>query len=109
MYISEYGIFPLFLLSSILGIIIVVTCSKHIMGGAILQEFGKMSIAVYVWNFLIIGCSNVLLIQISKILGVDINNFKAPLIFLISMVALYCISKYSLKKYPMLYGQKKQQ
>ena len=107
MYRSEYGIFPLFLLSSTIGIIIVIACSKRIMGGAILQEFGRMSIAVYVWNFLITGCSNVLLLKMSKMMGVDINNFMAPLVFFISIVVLYFISKYSLKLCPMLYGQKK--
>lgn len=109
MYVSEYGIFPLFMLSSIIGIIIVMTCSKHIMGGAILQEFGQMTIAVYVWNFLVIGCVKALILRLSRSLNIDLNNYEASLVFLISIVVLYFISRYSLKKCPMLYGQKKQQ
>ncbi len=108
MYLSEYGIFPLFVFSSIIGIIIVITCSKQIMGGAILKEFGRMSIALYVWNFLVIGCVKILLIILTKELDIKINNIcLVTLIFLFSLIILYCISKYSLRYFPMLYGQKK--
>ncbi len=107
MYISEYGIFPLFLLSSIIGITIVMMCSKHIMGG-FFHEFGKISIAVYVWNFLVIGCVNAFLLKVSKIIDVDINNYRAALNFFFSIIILYSVSKYSLRYFPMLYGQSKQ-
>lgn len=107
MYKNEYGIMPLFFLTSVLGIMLVVELSKRLVNMPVLLEFGKLSIAVYVWNFLIVGFSMRVLNRIMLMLGLDNEGILTAAAFCLSMIVLYVLSKWTYNKLPILYGLKK--
>lgn len=107
MYKNEYGIMPLFILTSVLGILFVVELSKRLVNMPILIEFGKLSVAVYVWNFLIVGFSLRVLNRILLLLGLDNDAIHTAATFSVSMIILYLLSKWTYNKLPCLYGLKK--
>lgn len=109
MYMSEYGNFFLFLLSSFLGIFVVGEFSKRIRNVRIISEIGKISIAIYVWNFLIVGFTKSALFRALKYLGLYTSGAHAALTFLVSIVVIYFISKITLNYMPFLYGLKQNQ
>ena len=106
MYLSDYGRFPLFLLSSFMGIILVSFGSKHIKNFGILRDFGEMSIAVYVWNFLVVAATKSISLRLLKMVGLYTTGAHAAITFLISICVLYAVCKISLKKLPVVYGIK---
>lgn len=106
MYKNEYGSLPLFFLTSVLGILLVVDFSKRLGNMPILEEFGKLSIAVYVWNFLIVGFSVRVLNRILLMFGVDNETILTAATFSVSMIILYLLSKWTYNKLPYLYGLK---
>lgn len=107
MYENEYGIMPLFFLTSVLGIMLVVELSKRLVNMPVLLEFGKLSIAVYVWNFLIVGFSVRVLNRILLIFGIDNETILTAATFSVSLIILYLLSKWTYNKLPYLYGLKK--
>ena len=107
MYKNEYGICPLFFLTSVLGIMLVVELSKRLVNMPVLIEFGKLSIAVYVWNFLIVGFSVRVLNRIMMMFGLDNEGILTAATFSVSMIILYLLSKWTYNKLPYLYGLKK--
>lgn len=107
MYENEYGSLPLFFLTSVLGIILVVELSKRIVNLPVLVEFGKLSIAVYVWNFLIVGFSIRILNRLLLMIGLDNEVILTAATFCASMMILYVLSKWTYNKLPNLYGLKK--
>ena len=107
MYENEYGIMPLFFLTSVLGIMLVVELSKRLVNMPVLLEFGKLSIAVYVWNFLIVGFSVRVLNRILLIFGIDNEAILTAATFSVSLIILYLLSKWTYNKLPYLYGLKK--
>lgn len=106
MYENEYGIMPLFFLTSVLGIMLVVELSKRLVNMPVLLEFGKLSIAVYVWNFLIVGFSVRVLNRILLIFGIDNETILTAATFSVSLIILYLLSKWTYNKLPYLYGLK---
>ena len=106
MYKNEYGMIPLFFITSVLGIVLVVELSKRLVNMPVLIEFGKLSIAVYVWNFLIVGFSVRVLNRIMLMLGLDNEAILTAATFSISMIILYLLSKWTYNKLPYLYGLK---
>lgn len=107
MYKNEYGICPLFFLTSVLGIMLVVELSKRLVNMPVLIEFGKLSIAVYVWNFLIVGFLFRVLNRIMMMFGLDNEGILTAATFSVSMIILYLLSKWTYNKLPYLYGLKK--
>lgn len=107
MYKNEYGIIPLFFLTSVLGIILVVELSKRLVNMPVLIEFGRLSIAVYVWNFLIVGFSMRVLNRIMLMVGFDNEAILTSATFSVSMIILYLLSKCTYYKLPYIYGLKK--
>lgn len=107
MYIGYYGSsFVLFLLSACIGIGLVIVTSK-IANMKILRELGRLSIALYVWNFIVVGFTKGLLGIILEKVGLYTDAVLAALSFAISVIILYGISKITLKFTPFIYGQKK--
>lgn len=107
MYENEYGIMPLFFLTSVLGIVLVVELSKRLVNMPVLLEFGKLSIAVYVWNFLVVGFSLRILNRILLMFGLDNRDILTAATFSVSIIILYLLSKWTYNKLPYLYGLKK--
>jgi hypothetical protein len=107
MYENEYGIMPLFLLTSVMGIILVVEISKRLVNMPILIEFGKLSIAVYVWNFLIVGFTLRIINRIMLMMGLSNDTVLTTATFSVSLIILYLLSKWTYNKLPYLYGLKK--
>ena len=107
MYLSEYGFFPFFLLSSFLGIYVVSVGSKHLKKLDILKEFGEMSIAVYVWNFLIVATTKSVSLRLLKITGLYTSGVHAAITFLVSACVIYLICKITIKKVPFVYGMQR--
>lgn len=107
MYENEYGSLPLFFLTSVLGIILVMELSKRMVNMPILIEFGKLSIAVYVWNFLIVGFSMRIVNRMLLMMGLDNEAILTASTFCISMIILYVLSKWTNNKLPYLYGLNK--
>ena len=106
MYLSNYGCFPLFLLSASLGIIVVVEGCKYLQNMEILREFGEMSIAVYVWNFVVVGFTEKITFRIIPEIAGG-NGVRVAVSFVIAVLVLYIISKITLKYLPIIYGQNK--
>lgn len=104
MYLSEYGVFPLFLLSSIIGIYLVAIGSKHIKNLGILRELGEMSIAVYVWNFLVETTVKSVSFRLLKMTDLYTSGAHAAITFLVSICVIYLICKFTMKKIPFVYG-----
>ena len=109
MYQSEYGLFPLFLLSSFVGIWLVLETSKKLVNTAFLNEMGRLSIAAYVWNFLVVGITLRVINTILKTIGTENDGVFTALVFSISISIIYAISKNTYYKFPFLYGLKKKQ
>lgn len=107
MYKNEYGIIPLFYLTSVLGIMLVIELSKRLVNMPVLLEFGNLSVAVYVWNFLIVGFSLRVLNRILLMFGLDNEAILTAATFSVSMIILYLLSKWTYSKLPYLYGLKK--
>lgn len=107
MYENEYGSLPLFFITSAMGIILVVEFSKRLVNMPILIEFGKLSIAVYVWNFLIVGFALRIINRIMLMMGLDNDAILTTTTFCISMIILYVLSNWTYNKLPYLYGLKK--
>lgn len=106
MYLNDYGNVPLFFLSSFVGIFLVMTISKSLTNTSFLQEMGKLSISVYVWNFLIVGASlRVVNLALNRI-GFNNSGIYTALTFFIAIFALYYISIWTYNKMPFLYGLK---
>ena len=107
MYTGHYGSNMLvFLLTAIVGIILVIGMSK-IVNLYILRELGKISIALYVWNFLVIGITKGILRILLERLGLFTDVVLAALTFVVSVVILYKLSIITLKYIPFVYGQSK--
>lgn len=106
MYQNEYGVFPLFLLSSFVGIWLVLGISKKLTNAAFLNEMGRLSIAVYVWNFLIVGIMLRVVNTILKTIRMENDSVFTALVFIISISIIYAISEITYKKLPFLYGNK---
>ena len=107
MYENRYGFYPLFLATSFLGIFVVMEISKSIKFCSFFEEMGKLSIVVYVWNFLVIGLIMRLFTRLSQAMGIMYENIVMSMIFLASLSVLYGISKITYRYFPWLYGLKK--
>lgn len=106
MYENEYGYYSLFLLTSVLGIYIVISMAKLMQSAPLLEEMGRFSIAIYTWNFLIIG----VVYRLTNRFMVSIEWIDKGIItgvtFGFSVILLYIVSKYTYTKLPFLYGIK---
>ena len=109
MYLSDYGSFPLFLICSILGIFLVVQMTKQMKTFNILVDIGQMSIAIYVWNFIVVEFTKIFFLYVLKMAGLYTSGAHVALTFVVSIVLLYYISKLTLRYFPWLYGTKTQQ
>lgn len=104
MYKNEYGNLPIFIISSIVGISMALRLSKALDTSKFLSFCGKNSVAIYVWNFLIVQIA----ISISnKIVGVTglYNLSVGMLAFVIAVPVLIFIVKITNKYTPWLYGR----
>ena len=106
MYQNEYGAFPLFLLTSFLGTWVVIEISKRLTNTTFLNEMGRLSIAVYVWNFLIVGINMRVINLFMKKIDFVNDGVLTAATFLISVVVLSVVSKWTYNKLPFLYGKK---
>lgn len=106
MYLNEYGSFPFFLLSSFVGIWLVLEISKKLTNTAFLNEMGRLSIAVYVWNFLIVGIMLRVVNTMMKTIEMENDGVFSALVFIFSISIIYIISKITYNKLPFLYGIK---
>lgn len=106
MYENEYGHYSLFLLTSVFGIYIVISLAKLMQSAPLLEEMGRISIAIYTWNFLIIGVvyrlTNRLLVSIE---WVD-KGIITGITFGFSLLLLYIFSKFTYNRMPFLHGIK---
>lgn len=106
MYENNYGIYPLFLITSFIGIYLVLVFSKRIGNSLFLEEMGKLSIAVYVWNFLIVGLVHRVFSRALSIWDID-NGVISAITFIVSVLVLYAMGKSTYYQLPWLYGAKK--
>ena len=106
MYDNEYGNYILFIMTSIIGIYIVIEMARLMDHSVFLEEMGKLSIAIYVWNFLVIGffcrLTNILMIHA----GIVNKGVNTAITFGIAIICLYVIAKFTYGKMPFLYGGK---
>lgn len=105
MGMSKYGCFPLFLVTSFLGIFVVIELMKRLNEIVFISVIGKMSIAVYVWNFLIVVFTKGILLRVLNLLGLYTSGVHAALTFVVSMILLYFVSHLTLKYTPFFYGK----
>ena len=105
MYMGEYGIFGLFLVTCVIGIYVVLEISKRLTHVSLLQWIGKASIAIYVWNFLIVGGSKIIIMRLLKMVGLYTAGVHASLTFMLSVVILFLICKVTLQYIPFVYGK----
>ena len=107
MYKNEYGCFPLFLASSFVGIFIVVELAKRLVNVPFLKEAGKLSIAIYVWNFLIVGIMLRLIYRVCIMLQISNDNVITMVTFIVATLIIYAISKFTYNHLPCMYGMKR--
>lgn len=106
MYKNEYGNYFLFLTTSLLGVYIVMQISRLLESSALLEEMGKLSIAIYVWNFCVIGFFYRLTNVVMKYTGLEDKGIMTAITFGIAVICLYVIAKLTYEKMPFLYGGK---
>lgn len=106
MYMSDFGNFGFFFITSILGIFLVVEISKRLTNTPLLTWFGKNAIAVYVWNFLVIGVFRVIISRLLSYLGINSDLMLVALTFTSSVLVIYAISFITLRYTPFIYGQR---
>lgn len=104
MYENEYGNYFLFLMTSFVGIYIVVEIARLLEGSVLLEEMGKLSIAIYVWNFFVIGFFYRLTNTLMKYVGWEDKGIMTAITFSIAIICLYVIAKITYKKMPFMYG-----
>lgn len=107
MYQNEYGLFPLFMVSSFLGILITIEISKKLANTAFLIIMGRLSIAVYVWNFLIVGIMLRVINNLMKRVGIDNDGIFTAAVFGCSLLVVYAIAKFTYNRFPIIYGVNK--
>lgn len=106
MYENDYGHYYLFLLTSFLGNYLVISISRLLQKSSLLEEMGRYSIAIYVWNFLVIGFFYRLFNLILASASWADKGIMTGFTFGFSMICLYVIAKYTYTKIPFLYGVK---
>lgn len=104
MYTSEYGLFPLFIVTSITGIFAVVEIMKRLKPITLLEEIGKISIAIYVWNFIVTSFTKSIVFRILNNTDLYTDGVLAAISFIISIILLYLFSRLTLKCVPFVYG-----
>ena len=104
MYMNDYGKFPLFLVTSYLGTFLIIEVAKRIKDMQIFAKLGRMSIAIYVWNFLLVGLTRGVLIRVLKKVALDSDGLLVALTFTVSLTLLYVISKITMTHCPSWYG-----
>ena len=104
MYENDYGHYYLFLSTSSLGIYLVISLSRLLQKSSLLEEMGRYSIAIYVWNFLVIGFFYRLFNLVLASASWADKGIMTGFTFGFSMICLYVIAKYTYTKIPFLYG-----
>lgn len=104
MYENEYGVYYIFLMTSFLGIFVVLEISRLLEESALLEEMGKLSIAIYVWNFFVIGFFYRLTNTLMKYFGWEDKGILTAITFGIAIICLYVIAKITYEKMPFMYG-----
>lgn len=107
MYMSDFGNFGLFMITSILGIFLIVEISKRLTNTPLLTWFGRNAIAVYVWNFLVIGICRIILSRFLSYFGINSDQILVALTFSCSVFIIYAVSFITLRYAPFIYGQSK--
>lgn len=107
MYLNEYGNFMLFIVTSFIGIYVVLEFSKRLTNVPLLIDVGKLTIAIYVWNFLIISIVKSIVHRLLLMTDMYTGGTQAALSFIISMSILYVFSKITNNYYPLMYGNSK--
>ena len=107
MYNNEYGSFLLFLISSFLGIWLILELSKRIKGASFLCKMGQQSIAVYVWNFLVVGFSMRIVNLVIGFLNLNNENILTAVTFFLSIIIITLIVNLSINRFSFIYGIKK--
>ena len=106
MYKNEYGNYFLFLTASFMGIYMVLKIARLLENSVLLEEMGKLSIAIYVWNFCVIGFFLRLTNVVMKYTGLEDKGIMTAVTFSIAVIGLYVIAKLTHEKMPFLYGGK---
>lgn len=104
MYKNEYGNYFLFLTTSFMGVYIVMQIARLLENSALLEEMGKLSIAIYVWNFFVIGFFYRLTNVVMKYTGLEDKGIMTAITFGIAVICLYVIAKLTYEKMPFMYG-----
>lgn len=104
MYENEYGNYLFFLMTSIIGIWVVIKLSRLLVYSVLLEEMGKLSLAIYVWNFLVIGFFYRLTNALMKYLGWEDKGILTAITFGISLSCLCVIAKFTYEKMSFMYG-----
>jgi len=107
MYKNEYGVYSLFLITSSIGITIVLSVCRIIQRSSLLIEMGKISIAIYVWNFLVIGIISRLTNYLMMYIGYGDKGTMTGITFGLSVISIYMIAKSTYARIPSLYGIRK--
>lgn len=105
MYKNEYGKFPIFMLSCILGIYLVVNISKRLEQSRILSFVGINSIAIYVWNFIVVQITIAIANRLSAICGINSLGSIGLMAFVMSMMILYLTVVITNRYCPWIYGR----
>lgn len=107
MYKNEYGIYSLFLITSSIGIFIVLSVCRILWSSRLLIEMGKISIAIYVWNFFVIGFFSRLTNYCMIYIGYGDKGIMTGITFLFSVISIYIIAKATYTRLPFMYGIQK--
>jgi hypothetical protein len=104
-YENEYGNLFLFLLSTVMGIWLVLHVSKLIENSEILAYIGQNSLQIFIWNFTVILICGYIVHRVVAIVypGIDVYS-EAFITFAMVLPVILLVIKITNKIAPWMYG-----